>query len=80
MDFADVRRLFPGATERVFPDAAAISTTSTRAVEAVARFVELVTPDPRAAHHGTDAAGDPGEQLLEEEVHASSCGLPARRG
>jgi selenocysteine lyase/cysteine desulfurase len=56
MDFADVRRLFPGATERVFLDAAAISLTSTRAAEAVARFVELVTRDPRAAHHGGDAA------------------------
>src|SRR4029453_10362121 len=68
MDFADVRRLFPGATQRVFLDAAAISITPTRAVEAVAPFVELVTRDPRGAHHGTDAAGDPGEQLLEEEV------------
>ena len=56
MDFADVRRLFPGATERVFLDAAAVSLTSTRAAEAVARFVELVTRDPRAAHHGGDAA------------------------
>jgi hypothetical protein len=81
MDFADVRRLFPGATERVFLDAAAISITSTRAVEAVARFVELVTRDPRAAHHGTDAAGDPVELLLEEELHAWTFrGLPARRG
>ena len=56
MDFTDVRRLFPGATERVFLDAAAVSLTSTRAAEAVARFVELVTRDPRAAHHGGDAA------------------------
>ena len=56
MDFADVRRLFPGANERVFLDAAAVSLTSTRAAEAVARFVELVTRDPRAAHHGGDAA------------------------
>ena len=56
MDFADVRQLFPGATERVFLDAAAVSLTSTRAAEAVARFVELVTRDPRAAHHGGDAA------------------------
>jgi hypothetical protein len=32
MDFADVRRLFPGATERVFLDAAAISITLTRAL------------------------------------------------
>jgi hypothetical protein len=30
MDFAEVRRLFPGATQRVFLDAAAISLTSTR--------------------------------------------------
>jgi selenocysteine lyase/cysteine desulfurase len=56
MDFADVRRLFPGATERVFLDAAAVSLTSTRAAEVVARFVDLVTRDPRAAHHGGDAA------------------------
>jgi selenocysteine lyase/cysteine desulfurase len=56
MDFAEVRRLFPGAIQHVFLDAAAISLTSTRAAEAVARFVELVTRDPRAAHHGGDAA------------------------
>ena len=48
MDFADVRRLFPGATERVFLDAAAVSLTSTRAAEAVARFVELVDPGSAA--------------------------------
>src|SRR5262245_1214446 len=56
MNFADVRRLFPGAAQRVFLDAAAISLTSSPAAEAVTRFVELAIRDPRAAHHGKDAA------------------------
>jgi selenocysteine lyase/cysteine desulfurase len=56
MDFADVRRLFPGAAQRVFLDAAAMSLTSTPAADAVARYAELVTRDPRAALRGGDAA------------------------
>jgi cysteine desulfurase / selenocysteine lyase len=56
MDFADVRRLFPGASRRVYLDAAAISLTSTRAAEAIARFVDRVGWDPSGAHHGDDAA------------------------
>ena len=56
MTFPDVRRLFPGATRRVYLDAAAISITSTRAADAVARFLERVGWDPSGAHHGTDAA------------------------
>ena len=56
MGFADVRRLFPGAAQRVFLDAAAMSLTSTPAADAVARYAELVTRDPRAALRGGDAA------------------------
>jgi selenocysteine lyase/cysteine desulfurase len=56
VDFADVRRLFPGATRRAYLDAAAISITSTRSAEAIARFLERVSWDPSGAHHGTDAA------------------------
>src|SRR5215468_3824965 len=56
MDFADFRRLFPGAARRVYLDAAAISLTSTRAAEAIARFVDRVGWDPSGAHHGDDAA------------------------
>ena len=86
MDLAHVRRPLPGATQLVFLDAAAISITSTRAVEAVTRFVELVTRDPRAARHGKDgadlAAGLP-EHLGGGDdggpVHAGSAG-PSRAG
>src|SRR5262249_61886280 len=56
MDFTDARRLFPGASRRVYLDAAAISLTSTRAAEAIARFVDRVGWDPSGAHHGDDAA------------------------
>ena len=56
MDFADVRRLFPGAARRVYLDAAAISITSTRAAEAISGFLERVGWDPSGAHHGEDAA------------------------
>jgi len=56
MDFADVRRLFPGAARRAYLDAAAISITSTRAAEAITRFLDRVGWDPSGAHHGEDAA------------------------
>jgi selenocysteine lyase/cysteine desulfurase len=56
MDFADVRRLFPGAARRVYLDAAAISITSSRAADAIAGFLDRVAWEPSAAHHGTDAA------------------------
>src|SRR5215470_16621267 len=56
MDLGEVRRLFPGASRRVYLDSAAISLTSTRAAEAIARFVDRVGWDPSGAHHGDDAA------------------------
>ena len=51
----DVRRLFPGASRRVYLDAAAISLTSARATDAIAGFLERVAWDPSGAHHGADA-------------------------
>src|SRR5215470_14528869 len=56
MDLGDARRLFPGASRRVYLDAAAISITSTRAAEAISGFLERVGWDPSGAHHGEDAA------------------------
>jgi selenocysteine lyase/cysteine desulfurase len=55
MDFAEVRRLFPGAEQRVHLDAAAVSITSTRAVEAITRFLAVIARDAGAAHRGDDA-------------------------
>ena len=59
MDFAEVRRLFPGTAERVHLDAAAVSITSTRAVEAIQRFLAVITRDAVAAHQGDDAPRAP---------------------
>jgi cysteine desulfurase/selenocysteine lyase len=55
VELAEVRRLFPGADTRVQLDAAGVSIASTPAVEAVQRYLELITRDPNAAHHGNDA-------------------------
>jgi selenocysteine lyase/cysteine desulfurase len=55
MDFAEVRRLFPGAEQRVQLDAAAVGITSTRAVDAITRFLATITRDAGAAHRGDDA-------------------------
>ena len=55
MDFAEVRRLFPGTEHRVQLDAAAVSITSTRAVDAIARFLGVMARDAVAAHRGDDA-------------------------
>jgi cysteine desulfurase / selenocysteine lyase len=55
MDFAEVRRLFPGAEHRIHLDAAAVSITSTRAVEAIGRFLAVIARDAVAAHRGDDA-------------------------
>ena len=55
MDFAEVRRLFPGAEQRVQLDAAAVAITSTRAVDAIRRFLAVIAGDAVAAHRGDDA-------------------------
>jgi selenocysteine lyase/cysteine desulfurase len=55
MNFAEVRRLFPGAEQRVHLDAAAVSITSTRAVDAVTRFLAVIARDAVAAHRGDGA-------------------------
>jgi selenocysteine lyase/cysteine desulfurase len=55
MDMAEVRRLFPGAARRTHLDAAAVSIPSSRAVDAIHRFLALVQEDPGAAYHGEDA-------------------------
>ena len=55
MTFDEVRRLFPGAEQRVHLDAAAVSITSTRAVQAIERFLAVITRDAVAAHRGDDA-------------------------
>ena len=55
MTFDEVRRLFPGAEQRVHLDAAAVSITSTRAVQAIERFLAVITRDAVTAHRGDDA-------------------------
>ncbi len=56
MDIGEVRSLFPGTDKRVHLDAAGLSLPSTRAVDAIRRFLDLVTLDPNAAYHGQYAA------------------------